>query len=102
MEIKIFKRKRSFKKGGLHSDPNIFWEALLLLGFSVFVASCVFGFYLFRTISQKFTSLGDQVQSETRTVSKERINKILEYFSDKQQRSSEIINSPSPIVDPSR
>jgi len=39
--------------------------------------------------------------SEQETIKKERIDKILEYFSEREKKSIEIINSPSPIIDPS-
>ena len=32
---------------------------------------------------------------------KERLTKALEYFSERKKKSIEILNSPSPIIDPS-
>ncbi|MBI5139781.1 hypothetical protein HZA26_04215 [Candidatus Nomurabacteria bacterium] len=102
MEIKFFKRKKHFRKGGLRVNPDFFWEVILITGFLVFLSSCVFGFYLFNTISQKFALPDDEFQDPNRAVSKERIDKVLEYFSEKENKSEKIINSPSPVVDPSR
>ena len=102
MQVKVFKRKKNFRKGGLRIHPDMFWQVILLAGFFVFFASSIFGFYFFKTIQQKFLLPDQDVRDFSKVVSKERIDKVLEYFSLNERKSDEIINSPSPIVDPSR
>lgn len=102
MEIKIFKKKKSFRKGGLHFDPDIYWEILLAMVFIIVVLSFILGFFLFRKINKGFISLVENTESQIEKISQERVKKTLEYFSLRKQKSDQILNSPSPIVDPSR
>lgn len=102
MEIKILKRKKIFKKGGLHFDPYIYWEILLGMAFVIATISFILGFSLFRKINKEFILGPEDTSSQIKTISNERIDKVLEYFAKRKQKSNEILNSPSPIVDPSR
>lgn len=101
MKIEIFKNKKSFKKGGFHTNPDICWEFVLIIAFVLVVLSFVFGFYLFRQVNKEFASLSVDTSERPKTVSKERLEKILEYFSEREKKSTDILNSPSPITDPS-
>jgi len=105
MEIKLLTKfptfKKRFRKGGIHTSPELFWELLLFMAFSIILASCVFGFFLFIQIDKG--SMAEQVDTNTgtQTINSERINKVLEHFSTRAEKSTQIINSPSPIIDPS-
>lgn len=101
MDIKIFKNKKSFKKGGFHSNPNISWEFVFWAAFVLVLASFVFGFYLFVQINKEFILPTTIKDGQVPIVNKDRIEKVLNYFSEKEKKSAEILNSPSPIVDPS-
>jgi len=102
MKIKFFKIKKSFKKGGLHTNPDVFWNLLQGVALAVVFGSVFFGFLLFQKINKEFAPLDTIDNSSVTAVSKERVDKILEYFSGKANKSNEILNSPSPIVDPSK
>lgn len=101
MEIKIFKIKKNFRKGGLHTNPDVYWNILQGMALLVVVWSTFFGFSLFSKINKEFTLLRGDVGNQAGTTSKERIDKVLEYFSDRKNKSDGILNSPSPIIDPS-
>ena len=101
MQIKFLKREKHFKKGGIGTDPNFFWNILLFLALFIMIISLVFSFLLFRRINREsILPLGD-ISGKSETVDKERIKKILQYFSDKKNKSTEILNSPAPVKDPS-
>ncbi len=102
MEIKIFKRKKVFKKGGLHVNPDIYWEALLGIALLIVITSFIFGFLFFGKVNEEFILSGENLESQTKTISKKRIDKALQYFKERKERSDEILNSASPVVDPSR
>lgn len=101
MEIKILKIKKNFKKGGIHTNPSIYWNIIQGVAFFLVVGSFIFSFYLFRKMNKEFISLIENADKQAETISKERIDRVLEYFSSRKNKSDSILNSPSPVIDPS-
>ena len=99
--IKIFKTKKGYRKTERLINPTIYWKLVLFIGFLLVLASVLFGLYLFMIINQEFVAPQGNTTSGIETVSKERIDSVLKYFSDRDQKSTQIINSRSPITDPS-
>ncbi|MES2315200.1 MAG: hypothetical protein V4486_00480 [Patescibacteria group bacterium] len=102
MNLKFPKIKKTFRKGGLHTNPDVYWDIMQAAAFILVVSSFIFGFYLFRKIDREFITINDDSNSQIKLIGKERIDKILQYFADKEKNSNEILNSPSPIIDPSK
>jgi hypothetical protein len=102
MQIKFPKFKRSFKKGGIHNSPDIYWDIIQLVSLLIILASMVYGFFLFRTINDAFNQTNNNVSDKNTAVNKDRIESALKVFEIKEKTSLDIINSPSPIIDPSR
>ena len=98
----LFKKKQSFRKGGFHANPNIGWEIIVALAFVAVVASFTSGAYLFLETNAEFKvpSLGNDIRKEI--VEEERIDKVLDYFTARAERSRKILSLPSRIVDPSK
>ncbi|MFA5778058.1 MAG: hypothetical protein WC870_01015 [Candidatus Paceibacterota bacterium] len=101
MKIKIFKNKKSFKKGGVHTSPNTIWGFVLCAAFGLTLMFFIFGAYLFIQTKQEFVLPATNENGQAPKVNKERILKVLNYFFEREKKSVEILNSPSPIVDPS-
>ena len=101
LNLKKFKIKKKFKKGGIHINPNLYWEVSLSFVFILVVGMIVFGYFLFQKTNKDLEATVDN-NSNAELISKERIDKALEYFSKRAETSNAILNSPSPIVDPSR
>jgi hypothetical protein len=100
MEIKFLKKKRDFTKEEINIKPNIYWRYILYITLILAIFSCIFGLYLFMEVNKKL-DLPVVNTEEQGVVKKERINKALEYFKERENKSIEILNSPSPIIDPS-
>lgn len=98
--IKIPKPKKSFKKGSLVSNPEVYWEVILFLVLVVVVFAFVFGFLLFRKINNQFFSIEDGGGKKS-LLREERLSEALKYFEARKQKVNEIKASPSPIIDPS-
>ncbi|MFA5827551.1 MAG: hypothetical protein WC839_03605 [Candidatus Paceibacterota bacterium] len=100
MEIDFLKKKKKFKKESFRVKPDFYWRRILYVWVVLILASCVFGFYFFMKMNRELVlpviSTGEQ-----NAIKKERFNSILEYFKEREKKSIEILNSPSPIVDPS-
>lgn len=100
MEIKFLKNKKVFKKKEIETDPNLYWKYVLLVTFILILVSCAFGFYLFSKTNKNlmFPTVNLDEQG---AIKKERLDNVLEYFKERENKSIEISNSPSPISDPS-
>mgnify|MGYP001607318652 CR=1 FL=1 len=101
MQIKLFTNKKSFKKGGVNANPNLFWMLLLLLAFILIIISFIFSFVLFEKISEEAFLENGIESKKIDTIKQERLDNVLKYFSDRETKSLNILNFPSPIVDPS-
>ncbi len=103
MEIKFFKKEKNFKKEkeSLWLDMNFYWELSVCLIFLVALTSLFFGYYFFAQINKESVLETGSTSGKVETVKKERIEKVLEYFSLRKQKSAQILNSPVLVVDPS-
>src|SRR3989344_1381202 len=102
MKIKFFKREKIFKKGGFHTNPDISWEVVLFLALALAAASFIFGFFLLKEVGRGVGEGELGAGEQAKIIEKERIDKALDHFAEREKRSAEILNSPSPIVDPPR
>jgi len=103
MKIKFFKKEKSFRKEkeSLWLNINFYWKLSVLFMFLVIISSFIFSYYLFMKINKESVALPIASSGQIKTVKKERIDKVLEYFSKRQEKSTKILNSPAPVVDPS-
>ena len=98
---KFLKKEKSFKKEGSWLNPNFYWKLAIYFVFAMILFSLFFGYSLFIRINKEPTLSANRVSEQIETVKKERVEKVLEYFSLRKQKSNQILNSPAPVVDPS-
>lgn len=101
MNIKFFKKEKSFKKENLWLDISFFWKLFIFIMFATTLGSLFFGYYFFMKINKESAPGVEDTKNNDHIVRKERIEKVLEYFSLRQQRSDQILISPAPVIDPS-
>jgi hypothetical protein len=101
MQIKLPKAEKHFKKGGINTSPDFFWDILLSLSAAIILTAFLFGFLLFRQINKGSILPGNIAGESDKNLDKEKIKKTLQYFSNKESISNNIRQSPSPIADPS-
>lgn len=101
IKIDFLKKKKVFVKTNTQPNPNVYWMAIFYLGFILTVAAFIFGFYLFVKVNQEEALPPLEKNEQLDKISKSRIDKVLEYFKEREKVSTQIINSPSPVVDPS-
>ncbi|MFA6273717.1 MAG: hypothetical protein WC662_00985 [Candidatus Paceibacterota bacterium] len=101
MEIKFFKNKKSFKKDIFQINPNYFWVVILFFMLLAIIGAFIFGAQLFNKTNQEIVSQIENIRGQIETVKKERIEKVLKYFSEREIKSNDIINFPLSIIDPS-
>ncbi len=100
MQIKFFKKEKSFKKEDLKVNLNLYWQCAVGGAAVIILLSFLFGYSTFTGLNDD-TNTYAGVSDSVPTVSNDRIEKDLNYFSDRAQESTDIINSPSPVADPS-
>ena len=101
MKIKFFKKEKSFRKERFHLSPNALWKLILCLTVVIIIVAFVFGFNLFAQINEEFVPPAGNTQRQIKIVKKENIQKVLEYFSEREKKLDEIVNSPTLVADPS-
>ncbi|MDD5721008.1 MAG: hypothetical protein PHT16_00980 [Candidatus Pacebacteria bacterium] len=100
-KINLFKKEKSFKKKDLTFHSSLYWRIILFVAAIIILLSFIFGYRLFLQINQDpALPIGDN-SGQLPLVNKDRIDKALNYFSERESKSTEILNSPAPIVDPS-
>ncbi|HAS80949.1 MAG: hypothetical protein UR25_C0003G0111 [Candidatus Nomurabacteria bacterium GW2011_GWE1_32_28] len=100
MDIKFLKKKKKFIKRNIEKKIDFFWKSILCIMFILIISSFVFGLYLFLKTNEELILLVEKNDTQE-LVKKEDINSVLDYFKEREKKSVEILNSPSPIVDPS-
>ena len=100
INIKFSKPKKSFKKHGLLFAPEFYWEIIIYSVFTLAIASFIFGYYFFTQINKETVPTED-TPNRKGIIKTEKLEKALEYFSERQKKSFEILNSPIPVTDPS-
>ncbi len=102
MKIKFFKKVNNFKKKDFDLNPNLYWKIALGGAFLAIIFSVFFGYSFFMQINNDEVPSGSEGIARIPMVSKDRIEKNLNYFSEREKKSEQIINYSSPVVDPSR
>jgi hypothetical protein len=101
MKFKLPKIKKNFKKNKLHLDPDLSWGLLLCLFFIFVLTLGAYGFFLFRHINREQDIPPLPPSTELKKISPDRFEADLKFFEDRMNNSKEILNSPSPFIDPS-
>lgn len=102
MKIEIFKKKaKVFKKGGFHTNPDVAWEVVIFMVLALGVGILIYSIFLFRNIDSSFSVPEANFDEQSKIVNENRIDKVLEYFSLREERTNQILVNPAPFVDPS-
>jgi hypothetical protein len=101
MNLKFLKLKTKFKKREHQPNPDFYWKIVLSIT-SIFIFSALgFGIHLFLAINDQDFSSASDYQGQAQKISEDRIKKVLDYYETRALKSKQIVNSPSPIADPS-
>jgi hypothetical protein len=101
MKIKLFKKENNFKKKDFAFNPILYWKIAVFSIFAVILLSALFGYRLSNSINQDSAASTVNVGGHVPRLSLDRLRKVLDYFSEREKNSAQILNSPAPISDPS-
>jgi len=101
MKIKIPKLKKNFKKEKIKIKPDLYWKFIVILFFLLLIITTFFAISLFKKIDKREEPSFEYGNTIIEKEKKEKIKNTLDYFQQREEKSKEIINSPSSVVDPS-
>ena len=101
MKINFLKKKNNFKKKSSDIYLSFYWEVVVLVTIAVISAFFIFGYYLFIQTNQEIVLPVANGSSQVGVVNKDSIEKVLNFFSERSETTTAILNSPAPVVDPS-
>ena len=102
MQIKFFKKENKLKKDNFQINPDLYWNITLGIFLLLIIAISFFGYTLFNKVNSPFVYENPNPTVQVETVNKDRLDKVLNYFSDREKKSADILNGASVLVDPSR
>lgn len=101
IKINFLKKEKKFDKKDFTFNADFYWKIILLCATVIILLSFVFSYRFFMQINKEYVLPVVNDNQEFLKISKDRIEKTLNYFSEKEKKSTEILNSPAPVVDPS-
>ena len=101
MKIKFLKKQNNFKKKDFTLNPNLFWKIAVFGTFVLIILAAFFGYYLFGQINKEYALSTVGNSGQVPTVDRSHIEKVLNYFSSREEKSKEVLANPAPVVDPS-
>jgi hypothetical protein len=100
MKMDFLKKKNNFKRKDFSIDVALYWELIVILGFFLILTTSIGSFILFREINQEPAGPVSGIDTKVPSVNKDELTKVLNYFQMRAERSQQILNSPTPVVDP--
>ena len=101
MKIQLLKKEKHFEKKEFILNSNFYWKIAVTLACIIILMAASFGYYLFIQTSQDTAIITSAEGEKIPIVKTQNLEKALKYFNEKEQKSSQILNSPTPVVDPS-
>ena len=98
---KFFTPKKNYKHDVFTVNPDLYWKSILVLSTLIVFGFFTFGFFLSRKIDDESGSALPANLTAPEAVSKDKLQKVIDYFAKRERISLEIINSPSAVIDPS-
>ena len=96
------KKEKKLNKVKSDVDVNSYWRLLIIVSLTLIIFAIAFGAYFFININKDFENPSIKTSVQMEKVKKERINNVLNYFVVKSQKTESILNSESPVIDPSK
>ena len=90
MKIKFFKKENNFKKKNFAFNPNLYWKIAVCGSLTMILLSFLFGYRLFMQINQESILPIINGNEQVPTINENRVGKVLDYFSEKEQKSARI------------
>lgn len=101
MKIKFLQKEKNLKKKEFSFNMFFYWKIVIFLFLIVLFFSAFFGVYLFWQVNKEVLPSENTEDKKDNLVKEERLEKILNIFSEREKKANEILNSGVNISDPS-
>ncbi len=101
MKIKFFKKENNFKKKDFELNPNLYWSFSLIFLLIIIILSFILGYFLLKKVDKDLAPSNESAVTQTPLIDHSRIDTVLFFFSEREKRSNQILQTPTPILDPS-
>jgi len=95
------KLKKNYKKENFKIEPGVYWEIMIIFLFLLIIVSFVFAYNLFIQTNKEDVLTVQNNSQELGNKEESKIKDVLNYFAEREKKSTEILNSSSSVVDPS-
>jgi hypothetical protein len=101
MKIKIFKVKKDYKKEDFRVNSSAFWKFIVIFSLLLIMGAFAYSYGLFLRINEEEVLKIEVNNDKIGNKEAEKIKNALDYFSEREKKSIEILNSTPAVVDPS-
>lgn len=96
------KKKPRFSNKEFIVNFRLYWNITLCATLVLILGALCFGLYLFMQENNALSAITYQsTESQVETINKDRIQKILDIFSERQTKSNTLLTTPGTVTDPS-
>lgn len=100
MKINFLKIKKNYTKKSFKISPNFYWKIIVSIFFLLLVASFLFSWFVFKKTNIQNELVFERKSEKLSDKEKKKIQEALNYFSEREKKTSEILNSEISVVDP--
>ena len=101
MKIKFFKIKKDYRKENFEINSDVYWKILVIFFTLTIFTSFIFAYNIFIQTNKDDVPVFENNNDKIGNKEKENMKDVLEYFSNREKKSEEIMNSSVSVVDPS-
>jgi hypothetical protein len=101
MKLNFLKKKKVYKKNRFKLSASSYWRIILGLFFLLLILAVFLGLNTYERVEGELVfSMGD-TNNRIEKDKKNKVNEVLNYFKTREEKTKEILNSGSIIIDPS-
>lgn len=103
IKLNLLKKKKNnnLKKINYLINPKFYWRFVLFLICSMLLFSTLFGIYIYGESIADFNLSPENFVGYTEKVKKDRVENVLNLYSEKEKRVNDILENKEFLVDPS-
>lgn len=104
MNIDFLKKLKStpkIKKEKFDVRAGAYWKFVIFFFFILILGAFGFGYYVFESVNETDENIKTNTNLSNESIQEERLNDVLKYFLQKEEKFNTVIVKPAPIIDPS-
>lgn len=99
--LKKIKIERKIKKENSDVQTDLYWKFIVIFSFVCVCVAFGFGIYFFQNLNNTTQNANEKNVQNNDLINKNKLDSVIKYFTEKEQKSKDIIVKPAPVIDPS-